>query len=443
MAGFAELLTQQASQSIAQQKSPAQGFMQGAQLALQREQLQLQRKQLEQTQQQAQEAKVGKFNDALFKATNLKDHKARNAYLRKVMPRMRDTWGLSEMISDEALENLTVSEENLGRYAALQLAVRSGEMKHTEALAIANDPTRLADVTPVPLEMLSEDATDLTDAQERFLERQIKERAEAGRMQRAQMSKTDSSTKEFSRRAVEMRKELTSEIQPMKAAEREFTQAQNTMQDMMARVKRGEKLTNADANKMQALLSNISRTALNYQGRIPVTDTERMASRYGMGGRIKDVAEWIASRPIDNDRVRLMADFVDDGYRALQSAMQNTLDSYDEALRATPELAGDVDRARQMTRISAMREQLGFKDEAPADDAKKAPGTSSEPKLQGPSGKPLPDPRQGPVAQRILRDVNKAPDSLKALRQVARMYGMSLDDFSELLEQSAGARGGK
>ena len=437
--GFAGLLAQQASSSIGNAnagRSAQEGIQQGAQLALQREQIQQQRQKLEQAKAQAQDAKVGKFNDALFKITNLKDPKARNAYLRKIMPRVRDSWGLGEMLSDDALENLTVSEENLGRYAALQLAVRSGEMSHTDAMQIANDEVRLAEINPVPLEMLSDKATDITDAQESFLNRQQKDRAEAGRDRRARQTSADTTTKEFTQQVTGIRKELTQEMKPLEGAEREFTQAQNTMQDMMTRINRGEKLTQQDSNRMQVLLSNISRTALNYQGRIPVTDTERMANRYGMQGRIKDIAEWFISRPITPDRAKLMAQFVDDGYQSLRSAMRNTLDSYDEAIQATPILAGNLDQARQATRLTAKRQQLGFEIESDEQPRQVEP-RQVEPRLQGPSGQALPDPRQPQYASRIMESINQSPNSVQALKVTADAYGLTVDELMEILNQSA------
>lgn len=185
MADFATLLygtAQNAEQTQGQGISTGlqegiQDTQAAAQLAIQKQHLDLQQQQMQQQLQEVQTAKVEKLYDYLGKAQNFQNMGARNNYLKSAIG-LRDTMGLSSTgIPDESIMALG-SDENMGRYAALDMSVQNGQMSAADAARLATDPQlrdKFAQITPIPPEMQNK-SPDLSAAQTDFLNRQQKQK---------------------------------------------------------------------------------------------------------------------------------------------------------------------------------------------------------------------------------------------------------------------------
>lgn len=147
----------------------------GAQLAHMQQEKQLQQQQLAQKQQELQAAKVEKLYGYVADAKNYMNAGDRGRYLKSAIG-YRNALGIKQdTLSDEQISAFG-SDENMGRIAALEGAVSRGELKLTEAAAIAANPQQFGKVIPLPPEAVQLNKIDWNEAQKAFLDRQSREK---------------------------------------------------------------------------------------------------------------------------------------------------------------------------------------------------------------------------------------------------------------------------
>lgn len=157
MARLSEIMLQAQLEATDPNKAQdwSQPFRQGVQLAQQAQQVQMEREQLEMKKQQAQELKLQKFAEAV-EAGQKYAGKAQSNYYNKFLPQYKNALGLQDMISDDALGFAMATPENQAKFHSLIADVREGRMTAQDAIAVASDPVKFADVTPTMLSQIGE-----------------------------------------------------------------------------------------------------------------------------------------------------------------------------------------------------------------------------------------------------------------------------------------------
>lgn len=175
MADFASIIAQSALQSTSPQNAPdlAGSFAKGAQLAQARQQMDLQRAQLEKEKATVATAKLDKFVEAVQAGKDQKGS-ARSNYYGKILPKYRDALGLTDTFSDESLQFITATPENLARLNTVIAEVRAGRITEAQGIALANDPTQFAGIAP---EITEDVYGDLAEAAKTRINAQAQENA--------------------------------------------------------------------------------------------------------------------------------------------------------------------------------------------------------------------------------------------------------------------------
>ena len=128
MATLAEMLVASGLQSS--QKSPisgaVEGFVQGAQLAQNAERLSQQREQVEMAKQQAYENKIGKVASLYETASKLPDGKAKQAFIKNVIPKTISGLGLETEFPPDTMQLLNANPEVVAFLKARILDPTSG-----------------------------------------------------------------------------------------------------------------------------------------------------------------------------------------------------------------------------------------------------------------------------------------------------------------------------
>lgn len=170
MASLAELMFQSGSQSEqATGTGIGAGVTQGAQLALHAEELQQKQATLMKEKQQLSDARMQHFTEAIQKSNQFKDPAAKKNYLNVFIPKLRDNLQLTDKFSDDTIKSLTVSDENMGKWYTLSGDVQAGRRTWGEAVAIANDPMKLADIPATPEGLRGGGEPELLKQQEQYL----------------------------------------------------------------------------------------------------------------------------------------------------------------------------------------------------------------------------------------------------------------------------------
>lgn len=167
MADFASQTLEIANNVAKSQNSGlTEAFANGIQLAQKAEQIQLQRQELEMKKQELTNTRVSKFMDDISNVNKYTDPKARKGYLNMMKSR-RDMWGLQSMFSDESIDSLSRSDEELGRAVTLAREVNQpGSSFYGRADLAAqafNDPVMRAKIAPTPPEMFGKDSAESAD----------------------------------------------------------------------------------------------------------------------------------------------------------------------------------------------------------------------------------------------------------------------------------------
>lgn len=158
--GLVDQLIQQAGQKIDSNLGAghAANVAAGAQIVQHAQELQMRRAEHDKKKQELEGAKMEKFVDAIQKGANY-EGAAQNNYFNKVLPRYRDSLGLTEVFPTESLQFATATPENRARLQTLIGQVQNGELNIKEAIAVANDPVAFADVPPFVKEAFYKDVT--------------------------------------------------------------------------------------------------------------------------------------------------------------------------------------------------------------------------------------------------------------------------------------------
>lgn len=149
MATLAEMMAGAALESSDPTKfnNTTQAFASGAQIAQKAEELQQSKMQIEQKKQDLQSAKYEKFVEAMQKGNTLKGQ-ARSNYYNKVLPKYRDSMGLTEDFPDESLQFNTSTPEMYARTETLINQTMQGKVSPEEAIQKFNDPVYMVGVNP-------------------------------------------------------------------------------------------------------------------------------------------------------------------------------------------------------------------------------------------------------------------------------------------------------
>lgn len=147
------------------------GWQTGIQLAQMKQQKEQQMQQLQQKQAELKMAKTEKLFSYIKDARNYQNAGDRNRYLKSAVG-YRNSLGISpDELSDDQIA-MYGSDENMGRIAALESAVQSGELTLNDAAAIAANAQQFSKVLPLPADAIQIGKVDWNEAQKNFLDRQ-------------------------------------------------------------------------------------------------------------------------------------------------------------------------------------------------------------------------------------------------------------------------------
>lgn len=174
--GMPEAVAQGAQIGLQMRAQDQAAITQAASIAQHAEELQLKKQQLQQKNAELAQAKLGKLYDYVKEARNYDTASARNNYLKSALG-YRNTMGIDpKAIPDEQILSLGM-DENMGRFATLDMEVGSGRMDKASALKIMNNPQALAQVVPMPADITK--TPDMAKTEKEFLVRQSQERQAA------------------------------------------------------------------------------------------------------------------------------------------------------------------------------------------------------------------------------------------------------------------------
>lgn len=174
--GLAESVNSGAQIGLKIKEQDQNALSQAASIALKKEELLAKQSQLKQKDKELAQAKLGKLFDYVKEAKNYDTASARNGYLKSALG-YRNALGLDpNAIPDDRIMALGM-DENMGRFAALDLEVQSGRMTQDQVLKITMDPQALAKVIPLPAEITK--TPDFGKTEQEFLKMQSQERQAA------------------------------------------------------------------------------------------------------------------------------------------------------------------------------------------------------------------------------------------------------------------------
>lgn len=183
MATLAESFVADVMKQNADRTDSNAGWQTGAKLAELQQARQQQAAQIKQRQQELETAKVEKMYSYIKEANQYKNAGDRRNYLKSGIG-YRNAMGVSpQQIPDDSIMQLA-SDENMGRMFTLEMMVDNGEITAMEGADLAFNPMKrdkFAQIVPTPPELMSH-SPDLSEAQQRVLERASKEKQAQARV---------------------------------------------------------------------------------------------------------------------------------------------------------------------------------------------------------------------------------------------------------------------
>lgn len=160
MASLSEMLVQSAiAPGETRDPNAGSGIQVGAQIAMHAQNLQLQQQQLLKDQEALKQAKMSKFVEAVEKGQQYTG-KAQSNYYNKFLPQFRNSLGLQDVISDDALAFNGASPEMIKAQGILISQVRRRVISQQQALEIYHDPQKMASMFNISPEALNSSPLD-------------------------------------------------------------------------------------------------------------------------------------------------------------------------------------------------------------------------------------------------------------------------------------------
>lgn len=269
MPSFAEMIYATAQDSAQKSGSGlAQGFAQGAELAMRAEEIKQARYKIKLKQQELLNAKIKNFSDDIAQAEKYKDPKARNNYL-KTMKGRRDAYQLQEFFSDESIDALQIPED-FGRAVTLSREVnREGSPFYGRgdlAAKAYNDPVQRAKIDMTSPDLWGdkpEESADLNRAMELYNKNKAeKEQAKS----RASGTQGRFETKETRSKEDTIRKDVNKVTD-------EFSLRKNQFQELKGHVQSG------NAREIGMVIAAITRNIGDQKGALSDQDVARALPR--------------------------------------------------------------------------------------------------------------------------------------------------------------------
>lgn len=280
MPSLAELMFQSGSQSEqAQGTGLAAGFGQGAQLALHAEELNQKQQVINKEKQTLSDARMKQFTEAIDKSNQFKDPAAKKNYLNVFIPKLRDNLQLTDKFSDDTIKSLTISDENMGRWYTLAGDVQAGRRKWEDAISIANDPVKLADIAPTPEGLRGATAPDMLSEQKTYLgnEAQKARLDQTGnQFQQNQGRETENSFRDFGRK---LNEDTAARFKPVVEAKKAINDSFAGIGKLEQAVANGQK---PNPNIFKAVARGIAKA--HNSGAMSDQDVADFAARPGFAG---------------------------------------------------------------------------------------------------------------------------------------------------------------